>query len=114
MQLRELDVRPFPAASCRERDCMQSSSSHDEGTALMDSITIRNLSAESKERLRRHAEQRGCSLEALVRSILDRAAEEPPTTTRFPHDLIALVEPGEDIEPFIDGHRQPQKPVDLT
>lgn len=80
----------------------------------MASITIRNLSAESKARLRRRAEQRGCSLEALVRSILDQAAEENPTATRFPHDLIALVEPGEDIEPFIDGHRQPQGPVDRT
>ena len=80
----------------------------------MASITVRNLSAESKARLQRRAEQRGCSLEALVRSILDQAAEEKPTATRFPHDLIALVEPGEDIEPFIDGHRQPQEPVDLT
>ena len=80
----------------------------------MASITVRNLSAESKARLQQRAEQRGCSLEALVRSILDQAAEEKPTATRFPHDLIALVEPGEDIEPFIDGHRQPQEPVDLT
>ena len=72
-------------------------------------ITIRNLSAETKARLQRLAEQRGCSLEALSRSILDQAAEEIPTTTRFPHDLLALVAPGEDIEPFIDGHRQPQR-----
>ncbi len=80
----------------------------------MASITIRNLSAESKARLRRHAEQRGCSLEALVRSILDQAAEEPSSAGRFPHNLVALVEPGEDIEPFLREHRQTQEPVELT
>ena len=80
----------------------------------MASITIRNLSAESKARLRRRAELRGCSLEALVRSILDRAAEEAPPARSFPHNLIALVEPGEDIEPFIRGHRRPQEPVELA
>ncbi len=79
----------------------------------MASITIRNLSAESKTRLKRRAEERGCSLEALARSILDQAAEAP-AATGFPHNLIALVEPGEDIEPFIHEHRQPQEPVDLT
>ena len=80
----------------------------------MASITIRNLSAESKTRLKRKAEERGCSLEALARSILDLAAEEASAATRFPHNLIALVEPGEDIEPFIREHRQPQEPVDLA
>lgn len=80
----------------------------------MASITIRNLSAESKARLRRRAEQRGCSLEALVRSILDRAAEEASSTGGFPHNLIALVDAGEDIEPLIREHRQPQEPVELA
>ena len=80
----------------------------------MANITIRNLSPESKARLRRQAEERGCSLEALARSILDQAAEETPPATGFPHNLIALVEPGEDIEPFIREHRQPREPVDLT
>ena len=79
----------------------------------MASITIRNLSAESKARLRRQAEERGCSLEALARSILDRAAEETRPASKFPYNLIALVEPGEDIEPFIREHRQAQEPVDL-
>ena len=72
----------------------------------MASITIRNLSPESKAGLRRRAEKRGCSVEALVRAVLDQAAEEVPATTGFPHNLIALVEPGEDIEPFIREHRQ--------
>ena len=80
----------------------------------MASITIRNLSAESKARLRRRADQRGCSLEALVRSILDTAAEEAAPTGSFPHNLITLVELGEDVEPFIREHRQLQEPVDLA
>ena len=80
----------------------------------MASITIRNLSAESKARLRQRAQQRGCSLEALVRSILDGAAEEAPPAARFPHNLLALVEPGEEIEPFIHRHRQPPEPVELA
>ena len=82
----------------------------------MASITIRNLSAESKTRFKRSAEDRGCSLEALARSILDQATERAPAADRFPHNLIALVEPGEDIEPFIrkHRHRHPQEPVDLT
>ena len=79
----------------------------------MASITIRNLSAESKERLRQRAEQRGCSLEALVRSILDQVAEEAAISTGFPDDLIAVVEPGEEIEPFLRDHDQAQAPIDL-
>lgn len=80
----------------------------------MASITIRNLSPESKARLRRRAEERGCSLEALARSILDQAAEETLPATGFPHNLIAIVEPGEDIERFIRERRQAQEPVDLA
>ena len=78
----------------------------------MASITIRNLSAESKERLRRTARQRGCSLEALARSILDAAARdaahETAAPSRFPYDLISIVEPGEDIEPFLQDHDRPR------
>ena len=80
----------------------------------MASITIRNLSPESKTRLRQRAEERGCGLEALVRSILDDAAEQAAPAGTFPHNLIALVEPGEDIEPFIREHRHPQEPVELA
>ena len=80
----------------------------------MASITIRNLSPESKAKLRRRAEQRGCSLEALARSILDQAAEDTSDATGFPDDLIALVEPGDDIEPFLREQRQPQEPIDLS
>ena len=80
----------------------------------MASMTIRKLSAESKERLRRRAAHSGRSLEALARSILDQAAtEEPAASARFPHDLGAAVEPGEDIEPHIRTLDQPQSPVEL-
>lgn len=79
----------------------------------MASITIRNLSQESKERLRHRAAQRGCSLEALVRSILDRAAEEAIVSTEFPHDLIAVIEPGEELEPLLRDHDQPQPRFNL-
>ncbi len=84
---------------------------------LMASITIRNLSAESKERLRRTARQRGCSLEALARSILDAAARDATHDTTaaagFPYDLISMVEPGEDIEPFLEDHDHPQAHLNL-
>ena len=50
----------------------------------MASITIRNLSPESKARLRRRAERQGCSLEVLARSILDQATENIPAATGFP------------------------------
>ncbi len=79
----------------------------------MASVTIRNLSAESKERLRKRAESSGCSLEALSRSILDQAAHAPVPPTEFPHDLIALVDPSEDLELFIQEHDQPQTVVEL-
>jgi len=79
----------------------------------MASITIRNLSAESKERLRKRAVSSGCSLESFVRALLDQAAQEPVPQSRFPHDLIALVEPGQDIEPFLDELDQQQKTIEL-
>ena len=80
----------------------------------MASITIRNLSEESKARSRRQAERRGCSLEALVRSILDQAAAvDPAPAARFPHDLMAVVEPGDELEPFLRSHDQAQRPVEL-
>ena len=79
----------------------------------MASITIRNLSDESKERLRRRAKLCGCSLESFVRDLLDQAAQASIPRSRFPHDLIALVEPGQDIEPFLDEINQPQKKIEL-
>ncbi len=77
------------------------------------SITIRNLSQETKERLRLRANQRGCSLEALARSILDSAAEYTEKYSNFPLDLVSLVTPGEDIEPYLQEHDHPITKPDL-
>ncbi len=79
----------------------------------MASITIRNLSQETKERLRQRANQRGCSLEALVRSILDSATVHTKADSNFPYNIIALVEPGEDIEPYLRDHDHLIPDVDL-
>ena len=78
----------------------------------MASITIRNLSAESKARL--GDAPNSAVAASKPRCVLDHAAEEASSAGRFPHNLIALVEPGEDIEPFIREHRQTQEPVELT
>ena len=83
-------------------------------TARLQAFLGSYFRADPKARLRRRAEQQGCSLEALARSILDHAAEDLPVDVGFPHDLVALVEPGEDIEPFLREHRQPQEPIDLS
>ena len=75
----------------------------------MASITIRNLSAESKARLRQRAEQRGCSLEALVRSILDDAAEQARADGQVPaRPNRAALSQAKTSTPFISEHRQPQ------
>ena len=79
----------------------------------MANIAIRNLSPESKARLRQRAEQRGAASRPWPARYSNQAAEGTPAATGFPHDLIALVEPGEDIEPFLREHAQPQEPVDL-
>ena len=76
------------------------------GNRTVASITIRNLSEETKERLRKRAKQRGCSFEALARSILDEAANKTEQNTNFPYNLMSLVEPGEDIEPYLQAHDQ--------
>lgn len=55
----------------------------------------------------------GLSLESFARSLLDQAAEVPIVQSQFPHDLIALVEPGQDIDPFLEELDQAQKPIEL-
>jgi plasmid stability protein len=82
--------------------------------AASTSLTVRNLSPETKARLAARARRRGRSLEAEVREILDTVAETPdPAGPPFPDWLIAMVEPGEDIGPLIDEHRRPHPPIDL-
>ena len=79
----------------------------------MASITIRNLSQETKERLRLHAVRRGCSLEALARSILDSATVDTEQNSKFPYNLIALLETGDDLEPYLQDHDQPIPDIEL-
>jgi plasmid stability protein len=81
----------------------------------MSSITIRHLSDETKARLREQASATGRSLEAYVRGLLDQAASASVAApdTAFPHDLMALVEPGADIDPLIAGRDEVQAPINL-
>ena len=81
----------------------------------MTSLTVRRLSEDTKKRLERQAERSGRSLEALVRAILDRAVQDVPDEpkARFPYDLLAVVEPGEDLEPLIAEGDETQAPVRL-
>jgi len=79
------------------------------------SLTVRNLSPETKTRLAVRARRRGRSLEAEVRAILDSAAEaQEEQDLDFPHWLMAMLEPGDDdIAPFLDEHRKPHPPLKL-
>lgn len=81
----------------------------------MPSITIRNLSEDTKARLSEQARNQDRSLEAYVRTVLDEAARQQakPADAAFPCNLIALVEPGEDLEPLIDEQDQHQNLVEL-
>lgn len=81
----------------------------------MGSLTIRNLSDDTKVKLKEQAKVRGRSLEAYIRSLLDQAADTPPELGKkvFPHDLIALVEPGDDIDVFIEQQDHKQSVVEL-
>lgn len=55
----------------------------------MASITIRNLSDQIKERLRRQAARQGISLEAYARQILQQASS---AETPGPLDLLSLAQ----------------------
>lgn len=81
----------------------------------MTSLTIRNLSDDTKAKLKEQAKASGRSLEAYVRGLLDQAADTPPNPEKmaFPHDLIALIEPGEDIDSLIEEQDQKQPVIEL-
>lgn len=81
----------------------------------MSSLTIRNLSDDTKAKLRKQAKASGRSLEAYVRGLLDQVADTRPERSRksFPYDLIALVEPGEDIDTLIEEQDQKQPVINL-
>lgn len=83
----------------------------------MASIVVRNLPDDTKERLRRRAIQHKRSLEAEVRSILERVAREPvipeDQTEPFPDWFIRMTRPGIDLDPAIDENRAPHEGVEL-
>jgi plasmid stability protein len=85
------------------------------GEALVASIVVRNLPDETKERLRKRAIRHRRSLEAEVRAILERVAQEPlvEATERFPDWFIRMTRPGIDLDQAIDENRTPHEGVEL-
>ena len=83
----------------------------------MANIVVRRLSDDTKERLRQRASRHKRSLEAEVRAILERAAQEPataaPESEAFPDWFIRMTRPGIDLDPAIEENRAPHQGVDL-
>jgi hypothetical protein len=81
------------------------------------SIIVRKLSDDTKERLRRRAVRHQRSLEAEVRAILERAAEEAQGSSedheRFPDWFIRMTRPGIDLDAAIDENRTPHDGIEL-
>jgi hypothetical protein len=81
------------------------------------SILVRNLPEDTKERLRRRAMRHRRSLEAEVRAILERAAQEPVSPADqpegFPDWFIRMTRPGIDLDPAIEENRTPHEGMDL-
>jgi antitoxin FitA len=81
------------------------------------SIVVRRLSDATKERLRRRAMRHKRSLEAEVRVILERAAQEPAISDtaaeRFPDWFIRMTRPGIDLDDAIEENRTPHQGVEL-
>jgi hypothetical protein len=83
----------------------------------MASIVVRNLSDDTKERLRRRAMRHRRSLEAEVRSILDHAAKEADLRQKgvepFPDWFIRMTRPGIDLDQVIEENRRPHEGIAL-
>jgi antitoxin FitA len=80
------------------------------------SILVRNLPEDAKERLRRRAMRHKRSLEAEVRAILERAAQEPliaEQPERSPGWFIRMPRPGIDLDRAIEENRTPHEGMDL-
>jgi plasmid stability protein len=81
------------------------------------SIVVRRLSDATKEQLRQRAVRHKRSLEAEVRAILERAAQEAPgpsdPTERFPDWFIRMTRPGIDLDAAIEENRLPHEGVKL-
>ena len=83
----------------------------------MASILIRNLPEQTKERLRQRAARHRRSLEAELRDILERVADENEAAVepaeRFPDWFIEATRPGIDLDEVIEENRTPHQGVDL-
>jgi plasmid stability protein len=71
----------------------------------------------TKERLRQRALRHRRSLEAEVRAILERAAQEAAVADlrveRFPDWFIRLTRPGVDLDEALEENRRPHEGPDL-
>jgi plasmid stability protein len=83
----------------------------------MASIVVRRLSDTTKERLRQRAVRHKRSLEAEVRAILERAAQEAVASDdsgeRFPDWFIRMTRPGIDLDAAIEENRRPHEGIKL-
>ena len=79
----------------------------------MASIIVRRLPEATKERLRQRALRHRRSLEAEVRAILERAAQEAEvpdqSAERFPDWFIRMTRPGVDLDPALEENRGPHE-----
>jgi plasmid stability protein len=75
------------------------------------SIIVRRLPEATKERLRQRALRHRRSLEAEVRAILERAAQEAEvpdqSAERFPNWFIRMTRPGVDLDLALEENRGP-------
>jgi plasmid stability protein len=75
----------------------------------MASLVVCRLSGSTKERLRQRAVRHRRSLEAEVRAILERAAQESAVRSAeaepFPDWFIRMTRPGIDLDEAIDENR---------
>jgi plasmid stability protein len=85
------------------------------GEGQVASIVVRNLPDETRECLRKRAVRHRRSLEAEVRAILERVAQETlvDASERFPDWFIRMTRPGIDLDPAIDENRTPHEGVEL-
>jgi plasmid stability protein len=83
----------------------------------MASIVVRRLSDTTKERLRQSAVRHKRSLEAEVRAILERAAQEgvgaDDVGERFPDWFVRMARPGIDLDAAIAENRLPHEGAKL-
>jgi plasmid stability protein len=83
----------------------------------MASLVVRRLSEATKERLRQRAARHRRSLEAEVRTILERAAQETAVPSAeaepFPDWFIRMTRPGIDLDAAIEENRTPHEGPDL-